>query len=76
MPWLSDLIYRSQNGDVWLLLRETPSKRILVRHTANAASGGQITDLPVEEFLSINGSGAEHQALSVLLVRLAQSSQG
>ena len=49
----TDLIYRSQNGDAWHLLREAPSGRILVRHTANAASGGQVTDLPVEEFLSV-----------------------
>ncbi len=72
MPRQSDLIYRSQNGDVWHLLREAPSARILVRHKANAASGGQVTDLPVEEFLSINGPGPEHHALRNPLARLAQ----
>ena len=68
----SDLIYRSQNGDAWHLLREARNPRILVRHTANAASGGKITDLPVEEFLAINGAGPEHQAMRVLLTKLAR----
>jgi hypothetical protein len=73
MPRYTDLIYRSQNGDAWHLLRDAPSARILVRHTANSASGGQVTDLTVEEFLSINGAGPEHQALRSLLRQLAQS---
>ncbi len=73
MTWQSDLIYRSQNGDAWHLLREAPSARILVRHTANDASGGHVTDLPVEEFLSIAGPGPEHRALRTLLVTLAQA---
>ena len=68
----TDLIYRSQNGDVWHLLREAPSARIVVRHTANAASGGRVTDLTVEEFLSIDGAGPEHAALRTLLTKLAQ----
>ena len=69
----TDLIYRSQNGDAWHLLREAPSASILVRHTANAASGGQVTDLPVEDFLSINGAGPEHSTLRTLLTKLAQA---
>ena len=68
----TDLIYRSQNGDVWHLLREAPSARILVRHTANAPSGGRVTNLPIEEFLFINGAGPEHAALRTLLTGLAQ----
>ena len=68
----SDLIYRSQNGDAWHLLREAPNPRILVRHTANAASGGKITDLPVEQFLAIDGAGPEHQAVRSLLTKLAR----
>ena len=67
-----DLIYRSQNGDAWHLLREAPSACILVRHTANAASGGKVTKLPVEKFLSINGAGPEHAAVRTLLTKLAQ----
>ena len=71
----TDLIYHSQNGDAWHLLREAPSARILVRHTANPASGGQVTDLPVEEFLSMGGAGPEHQALRALLSRLASKTR-
>lgn len=67
----TDLIYGNQNGDVWHLLREAPSACIVVRHTVNAASGRRVTDLPVEEFLSINGAGPEHAALRVLLTKLA-----
>ena len=73
MSWHTDLIYRSRNGDTWHLLLEAPSARILVRHAANASSGGQVTDLPVEDFLSIDGSGLEHQALRALPSRLARS---
>ena len=69
----TDLIYRSQNGDVWHLLREAPSARVLVRHTANAGSGGRVTDLPVEDFLAINDAGLEHVALRTLLTKLAQA---
>lgn len=68
----TDLIYRSQNGDAWHLLREAPSALILVRHTANAASDGKITDLPVEEFLALGGAGPEHQAVRMLLTKLAR----
>ena len=68
----TDLIYRSQNGDAWHLLRQALSALILVRHTANAASGGKVTDLPVEEFLAIDGAGPEHRALRVLLTKLAR----
>ena len=73
MPSHTDLIYRSQNGDAWHLLREVPYARILVRHTANPAPGGHITVLPVEDFLTINGVGPEHQALRTLLAQLAQA---
>ena len=71
VSWQSDLIHRSQNGDVWYLLREAPSARILVRHVANPSSGGQVTDLPVEEFLAIDGPGPEHRTLRELLARVA-----
>ena len=73
MTWLSDLVYRSQNGDAWHLLRDTGTARILVRHAANPASGGRVTDLPMEEFLAIDGPGPEHRALCELLAGLARS---
>ena len=72
MSWRSDLIYRSQNGDAWLLLRKLPDGRIVLRHEANAASGGDVTDLSVEEFLAIDGPGMEHRAVRQLLAELAR----
>ena len=50
-------IYRSSNGDRWRLISNSVSGRRLVRHEANPASGGQITETTVEEFLAVNGPG-------------------
>lgn len=44
---MSSEIYRSDNGDRWLLVRE----RNVVRHEPNLASGGQVTETFVDEFL-------------------------
>lgn len=66
-----DDIYRSQNGDAWRLIRDTASGRMLVRHEANAPSGGRITDMGVEEFLSQGGSGPEYAALRRLMAEPA-----
>lgn len=45
-------IYFSQNGDRWQLIRDDVSGQAVVRHQANQSSGGQRTDLGVDEFLS------------------------
>ena len=66
-------IYRSSNGDTWQLVREGGSKSSMVRHTANPSSGGNVTDLSVEQFLAVNGHGPEHAALRVLLGTIAGS---
>ena len=66
-----DDIYRSSNGDLWQLVRESPTGLILVRHTPNVSSGGAPSEVTVEEFLAIDGSGPEHGALRMLLRRLA-----
>ncbi|MGI4796721.1 MAG: hypothetical protein ACRYG8_22220 [Janthinobacterium lividum] len=62
-----DDIYRSSNGDLWQLVRETSPNQCLVRHTPNLSSGGAVSDMSVNEFLAINGSGPEHGALRLLL---------
>jgi hypothetical protein len=49
-------IYRSANGDRWLLMTDTASGRKFVRHEANQSSGGRVTDTDVEDFLDIGGS--------------------
>jgi hypothetical protein len=66
-------IYRSANGDRWLLMTDTASGRKFVRYEANQSSGGQVTHMDVEEFLDIGGSGPEFSALRNLI---GQTSEG
>jgi len=65
----SEVIYRSQNGDVWRLVRDTVARRVFVRHEANPSSGGHVTESDVDDFLSRGNSGPEHVALRDLLER-------
>jgi hypothetical protein len=44
--------YRSPNGDTWFLARDPTTGSAFVRHQANASSGGQVTDVEIDEFLS------------------------
>ena len=67
MTLSSEDIYKSQNGDTWRLIRDAASGRVFVRHEANPSSGGQVTDVDVEEFLSRGGSGPEYAATRKLL---------
>ena len=46
------LLYRSPNGDVWFLARHPETGAAFVRHQANAASGGQVTHVEIDDFLS------------------------
>jgi hypothetical protein len=69
MTVMEEDIYRSSNGDCWKLVRDTSTGRLVVRHEPNQASGGSMTDTDVEDFLKINGSGPEFQALRRLLDR-------
>ena len=66
MPDESKELYRSPNGDRWLLVREALSDRVLVRHEPNLASGGKASVIEVGEFLS-RGHGPEQQALLRLI---------
>jgi hypothetical protein len=67
MTVLSDDFYRSSNGDRWQLLRDTASGRRVVRHEPNLASGGQVTETGVDEYLARTGSSPENLALRALL---------
>lgn len=60
-------IYTSANGDTWRLIRDPASGRAFVRHEANQASGGTVTDTDVDVFLHRAGSGPEFTALRRLL---------
>ena len=59
-------LYRSPNGDRWLLCRDADAGRVFVRHEANAPSGGQVSEIEIGTFLG-GGNGPEHQALLRLI---------
>jgi hypothetical protein len=67
MTLSSKEIYRSQNGDVWRLIQDQAPHPSYVRHEANPSSGGHITEMSIEEFLSRGGSGPEYAAMQELL---------
>jgi hypothetical protein len=45
-------LYLSPSGDIWFLARDPITGLAFVRHQANAASGGQVTDIEIGDFLS------------------------
>ena len=67
MTVVIDDFYRSSNGDRWQLLRDTASGRRVARHEPNLASGRQLTETGMEEFLDRSGSSPENLALRELL---------
>lgn len=69
---LSREIYRSSNGDRWVLVREPDTRRVFVRHEPNAASGGRPGEYEVGEFLSRDAHTPERQALLRLIGTLAE----
>ena len=60
-------IYRSPNGDRWLLARDADIGRVFVRHEPNLPSGGQFADIEIGAFLIAAGSGPEKQELLRLI---------
>jgi hypothetical protein len=72
MAQLSEHLYSSPNGDRWHLIRDPVSGRMFVRHQPNVPSGGHVSDVDVDEFLSRSGSGPEYLALRQRLAELAQ----
>jgi len=64
------LLYSSENGDRWLLVRGSEPERVLVRQEPNAASGGQATELKIAEFLIRGVYGPEHFELLRLITPL------
>jgi hypothetical protein len=68
------ILYSSANGDRWLLCRNPGTERVFVRHEANNASGGQVSDIDIGEFLSRGTLNPEHQALLGLIGTLVRDS--
>jgi hypothetical protein len=63
----SSLFYESSNGDSWVLTKDPATGAAAVRHSANPQSGGQMSYIEIEKFLSEDASGPEHQALRQLI---------
>src|SRR5438309_8156395 len=59
-------LYRSPNGDTWFLARDPATGGAFVRHQANAASGGRMTDLEIDDFLSGRQSPERDALLRVI----------
>jgi hypothetical protein len=63
-------LYRSPNGDRWLLARDNASGRVFVTHEANLPSGGHVSHIELAEFFGTSGNGPEKQALLRLIAGL------
>jgi hypothetical protein len=70
---LSRDLYVSSNGDRWLLLRDPSDGRSFVRHEANLASGGHVTDIALSVFLAADRGSPEHRALWQLIGALVEN---
>jgi hypothetical protein len=62
-------LHRSPNGDTWFLTRNARTGLAFVRHQANASSGGQVTDVEINEFLG----GPQNPERDALLRRIGTS---
>ncbi|KAB0680910.1 hypothetical protein [Aureimonas leprariae] len=60
-------IYRSSNGDDWLLRTDTKTGTTSVVHRPNLSSGGRESTMSVDEFLQRGGGGPEVQAVRAAL---------
>ena len=67
------LLYSSENGDRWLLVREDDPARVYVRHEPNAPSGGRTSDIEIGEFLIRGVYGPEHLSLLRLIGTLVDA---
>jgi hypothetical protein len=67
-------IYRSANGDRWLLALDSDGDRVFVRHEPNLPSGGQVADIEIGAFLIAAGNGPEKQELLRLIGTLVRGS--
>jgi len=65
-------IYRSSNGDRWVLIWDSDERQGIVRHEPALASGGQITETPMNEFLARSGTSPQNQALEALLEEMGE----
>lgn len=64
-------LYASPNGDRWYLVVDDASGHAFVRHSSNEASGGNVADIALSDFLADERNGPEHQELWALFRRIA-----
>jgi hypothetical protein len=67
-------LYASPNGDRWDLGRNGDGE-LVVRHQPNRTSGGVVSEIAIDVFLSHGSRGPEYQALSVALTELDPASK-
>ena len=73
MTFFVEEAYSSSNGDRWWMVRDPTAGRIFVRHEPNPASGGNVTEVEIEDFLKLDRGGPEHAAVRLLMEkRLAE----
>jgi hypothetical protein len=60
-------IYRSENGDKWLLARGPGSGCAFVKHVPNVASGGRASEVEIGAFLSQRNYGPQQTELLRLI---------
>jgi hypothetical protein len=60
------LVFKGSNGDSWYLGRDPETGLRAAKHVANPESGGHVSYLEIESFLS-GGDGPEHQAFRHLM---------
>jgi hypothetical protein len=66
-PADAEFIYESSNGDTWCLTRDAVTGARVVMHRPNPQSGGQVSYVGIDKFLSGGANGPEHQALKRLI---------
>jgi hypothetical protein len=71
-PFTVRELYAIPNGDRWTLARNGDGE-LVVCHQPTRASGGVVSEIPVDVFLSHGGQGPEHHALSAALAELELS---
>jgi hypothetical protein len=66
-PADTELIYESSNGDAWFITQDAVTDARIVMHRPNAQSGGKVSYVGIDKFLSGGANGPEHQALRRLI---------
>jgi hypothetical protein len=52
LTFSSEDIYESQSDNTWWLMHDATSGRAYIRHDASPSSGGHVTEVEAEKFLS------------------------